>query len=81
MYMYIYEPGIISLFFSAGFKKSGSSWLKLVTTTVGWHDAKQGCEDMDVGSLSARLVVIKSQTKQVEVENYLNQWPGRPLGR
>ena len=58
---------------SAGFTQSGSSWLKLSTTTATWNDAKQACENMDVVSFTARLVVIKSQTKQNEVDNYLKQ--------
>ncbi len=58
---------------SAGFTKSGSSFLKLVLTKNKWNAAKEACENMVVGSFRARLAVIKSQTKQNEVENYLRQ--------
>ncbi len=65
--------GLFLFILSADFAKSGSSWLKVSKTKVPWNISKEACENMDVGSVRGRLVVIKSSTKQIEVENYLKQ--------
>ncbi len=47
--------------------------MKVSKTEVSWDIAKQACENTNIGLLRARLVVIKSSTKQIEIENYLKQ--------